>query len=196
MTSALKSTYSVVGGTPSVGDTVHIAIQASDAFGRRKATGGDFWLAVLASSNGTYPTAGGRTAGAVRDHRNGTYSVYFYAGWEGAAYVSISLLLTSHATEWLRESYWPVEKRIFWKGIFLNQKHVKNAACFILRNATESPELCAINPNPKAMGLTSFYCEKPKLSKCPDFRSSSVQPPKVDKRTLELLQDNAGLFKG
>ncbi|XP_022093029.1 NXPE family member 4-like [Acanthaster planci] len=196
LTSALKSTYRLVGETLHVGDTAHFVIQAKDSNGRNKTSGGDFWFTVLTSEAGEYPTTGGRTAGSVVDHNNGSYSVYFYVGWQGTAFVHITLAAPSEATKWLREKYWPVERRVFWKAEFWGRHSIETALCFVHRNLTSTSNLCVVDHNPRAMGSTAFYCQKPRVAKCEDFKTVAVDPNMVNNRTRELLQNDTALFDG
>ncbi|XP_038054959.1 NXPE family member 2-like [Patiria miniata] len=196
VTSALTSTYRLVEQTLRVSNTAHFVIQAKDSSGRNMTSGGDFWFTFLTSVEGDHPTTGGRTAGSVVDHNNGTYSVSFYVGWSGIAYVHMTLAAPSEATKWLRDKYWPVEKRVFWKADFWGKHSIETAACFVQRNVTSTSHLCTIDHNPKAMGLTALYCEKPHVAKCEDFKTIAVDPEMVNTRTLELLQGDITLFKG
>ena len=200
LTSALKSTYRLLNRKLRVGDTAHFVIQAKDSQGRNKTSGGDFWFPVLTSDTGAYPTKGGRTAGRVVDYNNGTYSVFFYAGWEGTAYVHITLAAPSEATKWLRKNYWPIEKRVFWVGKFsgqnrntLGKRVTETIACYLLRNVRSS-ELCMIDYNPKAMGLTALYCQKPKMLECDDFQTVQLQRKMTEGITEQLLGKNIQLF--
>ncbi len=197
VTSALNSTYRLVQKELHVGDTAHFIIQAKDSKGRHQVTGGDFWFPVLTSDIGAYPVKGGRTAGRVVDHNNGTYSVFFYLGWEGITYVHMTLASPSDATKWLREKYWPTEKRVLWAGTFTaNDTSVfEESVCFILRNVT-SRDLCVIGHNQKAMGLTALYCQKPQTFTCDDFGTLSVHGKLTDRRTKQLLRGNIKLFVG
>lgn len=193
MTSALHSTYSLTNRELHVGDTAHFIIQAKDAEGRNQVTGGDFWFPVLTTDVGAYPAKGGRTAGKVVDHKNGSYSVFFYAGWEGTAYVHVKLAASSKATKWLQQKYWPHEKRVFWEGEFSSNIASERTLCYLLRNVT-SPNLCRIDYNPTAMGLTVFYCEKPRILSCNDIQAVYLNPKLIDERTTQLLSDDKELF--
>ncbi|XP_033645333.1 NXPE family member 4-like [Asterias rubens] len=193
VTSALHSTYSLTNRELHVGDTAHFIIQAKDAEGRNQVTGGDFWFPVLTTDVGAYPAKGGRTAGKVVDHKNGSYSVFFYAGWEGTAYVHVKLAASSKATKWLQQKYWPHEKRVFWEGEFSSNIASERTLCYLLRNVT-SPNLCRIDYNPTAMGLTVFYCEKPRILSCNDIQAVYLNPKLIDERTTQLLSDDKELF--
>ena len=164
-----------------------------------KTSGGDFWFPVLTSDTGAYPTKGGRTAGRVVDYNNGTYSVFFYAGWEGTAYVHITLAAPSEATKWLRKNYWPIEERVFWKGEFsagtLGKHVTERTVCYLLRNVTSS-HLCIIDYNPKAMGLTALYCEKPQRLKCEDFKTVQMHGDLTYIQTMAMIKNDKHLFEG
>ncbi|XP_038057571.1 NXPE family member 1-like isoform X2 [Patiria miniata] len=202
LTSALTSTYRLVDQTLRVGDTAHFVIQAKDSDGRNKTIGGDFWFTVLTSVEDDHPTAGGRTAGSVVDHNNGTYSVSFYVGWPGIAYVHMTLAAPSEATKWLREQYWPVEKRIFWRGTFRNktkpgQKPLSHSTlCYLMRNASSTDD-CVADHNPNATGLTALYCERPKAPlTCDDLHSLALDVKATGQRTSQIVGKASKLFVG
>ncbi|XP_033644967.1 NXPE family member 4-like [Asterias rubens] len=200
-TSALHSTYSLTNRELHVGDTAHFIIQAKDAEGRNQVTGGDFWFPVLTGDVGAYPVKGGRTAGRVVDHKNGTYSVFFYAGWEGIAYVHMTLAATSEATTWLRTKYWPSERLAFWDGEFSGastldgQKTTEITSCFLLRKVT-SPNLCRIDYNPKATGSTALYCKLPERLKCVDFKTVKMNGDVTGVMNNLFIGKDKRLFQG
>ncbi len=182
---------------PIHGGFLHILIQAKDKEGNPRASGGDFWLATLMSNSNTkqgesVQTEAG-TAGKIIDHKNGTYSVYFYLGWVGRAEVHIDLVHSSDVIAFLRNKYWMTEGKAIWNGFFKNNSE---------HGAKEAVSECTIRRGgprkedceywfPQAMGQTVFVCHKPH----PNSTCSSLDRIKYNFDTsMRVTRDMVGKF--
>ncbi|XP_072048805.1 NXPE family member 3-like [Amphiura filiformis] len=158
--------------------------------------GGDFWFATLSSDKN--PKAS--TAGKIVDYDNGTYSVYFVAAWNGFAEVQISLVHHADAIT-LLDTIWETP-RYEWRASYkiANKKAV--TSCFTLTSGRSTWNNMCEYPNPKALGKTSFMCEKRSGFPCSSLIYASISTTKqknvIDnmKRLLEGHEDFFGISNG
>ena len=142
-----------------VGDTLHYVIEAKDARGNRRTVGGDFWMAVLQS-----PHLGAGTAARIVDYDNGTYSMYFIAGWVGDAILVLTLAHPSEAVHWLKTTYKYGDHLPKWDGVFQVDQTQEQSTCYVLYDSTWN-NMCEYQPK-KALKHTKFVCDKPKTLPC------------------------------
>ncbi|XP_077985275.1 NXPE family member 3-like [Glandiceps talaboti] len=145
-----------------VGDYIHIVIEAFDNNGRRRQRGGDFFEPVMYNTK-----LEKSTAGRVVDYGNGTYSVYFYAAWQGTAYFNINLAFTREAILFLNHDILYAEAQGVWKATFSNGNISKITNCSILSEGTWG-DVCEYT-NPTALGKTVFICTRPENFTCENF---------------------------
>ena len=194
-TSAKTSSYEIVIGnqeTPVLGDIVHLRITARDINKRPRNGGEDFWFATLTSNNAS-------TSGKVVDYQNGTYSVYFFAGWEGWADIDITLVHSSDAVRFLRDVMWN-HMRIEWTGGYesANGSKAKGSCALALSGDTTWTDMCKY-PNSNALGKAIFMCTKQKGFPCDTLRTQHTDDDSK-KRFLgtvrRLLGTKINLFRG
>nr|XP_006826006.1 PREDICTED: NXPE family member 3-like [Saccoglossus kowalevskii] len=115
------------------GDFVHVVIETFDSNGRRRQSGGDFFFAVMSNS-----LMWKSTTGRVVDYHNGTYSVYFFAGWQGNAYVYVTLVHPAQAIRWIEHVYRPRGHSVNWVGIFHNHVGRETSMCYVTRGTQDN----------------------------------------------------------
>ncbi|XP_072042733.1 NXPE family member 1-like [Amphiura filiformis] len=201
-TSAKKSTYQLL-NQPIRGSYLHIHMQVRDEDGHPRTVGGDFWLATLISNSNAHQgepnqiNAG--TAGKIIDHKNGTYSVYFYLGWTGKAEININLVHSNDANSFLRNTYWRTGGKPIWNGYFVrNEGGEEVVACRIrhsleLRNGTRDCEFWF----PQAMGQTVFACHNPHPSiSCAAFDRIKYNFDATMRVTRDIAGSLIDMFEG
>ncbi|XP_077982507.1 NXPE family member 3-like [Glandiceps talaboti] len=104
------------------------------------------------------------TAGRVTDHGNGTYSVYFYAGWQGRTFISVTLVHPREAVLWIDGVYRTSERNVDWFGHFESNDVKEESICYLLSDNTWTDK-CEYR-NVKTLGHTVFVCEKPPSLSC------------------------------
>ncbi|XP_078725335.1 NXPE family member 3-like isoform X2 [Lampetra fluviatilis] len=114
-TSPTATSYRLLGGTRNftVGDTLHLGVQARDHHGRDKRHGGDYFRIKVYSDK---LRAG--VFGSVLDHDNGSYTASVVLPWPGEALVDVKLVHSSeavHIVSRLRDS---VPNKIYFTGYF------------------------------------------------------------------------------
>ncbi|XP_072030173.1 NXPE family member 4-like [Amphiura filiformis] len=190
-TSAEKSYYKLLNPTDiKVGDIIQFAITAQDANERKRVGGGDFWVATLSSEKN--PKAS--TAGKIVDYDNGTYSVYFVAAWNGFAKVQISLVHHADATSFL-DTLWETP-RVEWTASYNIGNKKVDTSCFTLTSGISTWNNMCEYPNPKALGKTSFMCEKRNGFPCSSLTRASIStnPKKIIVNIKRLLKGHDDLF--
>nr|XP_002736977.1 PREDICTED: NXPE family member 4-like [Saccoglossus kowalevskii] len=163
MSSALKSSWALFNATGNdgikQGEYVHVVVETRDARDHRKHVGGDFLYGVMKNTK-----LKKSTSGRVIDYNNGTYSVYFFAGWHGKATITIILWNTKEAIQWFDTVYRKYERRYEWKGVFQRGKITEKGVCYVLRDEVLLDK-CEYR-NEHAMGSTVFMCDKPENMSC------------------------------
>ncbi|XP_075924753.1 NXPE family member 3-like [Petromyzon marinus] len=114
-TSPAATSYRLLGGTRNftVGDTLHLTVQARDHHGRDKRHGGDYFRIKVYSQRlrvGTF--------GSVLDHDNGSYTASVVLLWPGEALVDIKLVHSSEAVHIMSRLRDSVPNKIFFTGYF------------------------------------------------------------------------------
>ncbi|XP_041469793.1 NXPE family member 3-like [Lytechinus variegatus] len=145
--------------TPRVGDTLHFHIEARNVKGHPIKYGGDFWFGVLES-----PKLKASTASRIIDHHNGTYSLYFLAGWAGDVRVRIILVHPSAAIDYLRNSFRHAEEKVLWNGVFISKGLTEKSTCWISYNGNTS-NACIFQPQ-RALRHTLLVCNPPASLPC------------------------------
>ncbi|XP_071476363.1 NXPE family member 1-like [Diadema antillarum] len=164
LTSAVTSDYELISPQhPSVGDTLHYHLFAKDANGRARHRGGDFWYAVLQT-----PKLKASTAARIVDHDNGTYSLYFLAGWAGKVQVNVTLVHPSEAVDYLRSSFRHEEKKVQWEGMFTSAERTENSLCWVAYSG-EWSKVCEYRPV-RALFQTRILCSPPPSLPCNTLR--------------------------
>ncbi|XP_038050441.1 NXPE family member 4-like [Patiria miniata] len=164
-----------------VGDMIHYRITCRHQNGSLLSSGGGVWYAFLSSKSN--PKAS--TAGRVVDHKNGSYSIYAYAGWAGTGTLTVTRALDNDAVDYMNNTIWPAEGRGVWKGIFQAPKgNTASSTCRLTRTGNLTG-MC-LYPRPNALGKTVFYCEKPEGVEC-DKLVSTKSDDRQMRRTLVIL---------
>ncbi|XP_077985294.1 NXPE family member 3-like [Glandiceps talaboti] len=170
------------------GDYIHVVIEAVDNNGRRRQRGGDFFEPVMYNTK-----LEKSTAGRVVDYGNGTYSVYFYAAWQGTADFNISLAFTREAILFLNHDILYVEPQGVWQAKFSNGNISEIRNCSILSEGTWE-DVCEYT-NPAALGKTVFICKRPEYLSCENFISLYHAIRNIEKVTTLRLQNSTKLFE-
>ncbi|XP_077985276.1 NXPE family member 3-like [Glandiceps talaboti] len=170
------------------GDYVHIVIEAYDNNGRQRQRGGDFFEPVMYNTK-----LKKSTAGRVVDYGNGTYSVYFYAAWQGTAYFNINLAFTREAILFLNHAILYAEPRGFWEATFSNGNISEITNCSILAEGTWQ-DVCEYT-NPAALGKTVFICKRPENFTCENFVSYRHPIIATERVTSSRIDGSTWLFK-
>ena len=139
-----------------VGDIIEVKLTTFDCMGRRRREGGDFWFATLYNKYSTYSTAG-----HVIDHRNGTYTIYFYAGFSDTLYINITLVHPRETLEWLIEKYIPHEKTISWDGFYMTPTNDSVCQVQSVTNITEKTR-CVYGYGRTGLGRYGLVCDHPR----------------------------------
>ncbi|XP_070555944.1 NXPE family member 4-like isoform X1 [Ptychodera flava] len=193
MTSSKTSKFSLSGSESAEhqnihqGENIHVEIQTYDQKGRKRAIGGDFFFAVMSDLQ-----LRKSTAGKVTDHGNGTYSVYFYAGWSGSASISVQLVHPREAVLWIRKVFRNIERRIDWLGRFGNGTYTEESKCYVSEGNFWKNK-CEYG-NEKALGNTMFLCEKPKFLACQQLAITRSQGQTLDSYAKAYLPAEKEVF--
>ncbi|XP_006826081.1 NXPE family member 4-like, partial [Saccoglossus kowalevskii] len=173
------------------GEIVHVTIETYDSRNMRKNVGGDFFFAVM--SNGGNVS----TAGRVADHMNGTYSVHFYAGWNGSASIHVILVHPREAVHWLKTSFLPRERRIEWTGIFSNVTTNETSVCYVSGSTGSAEDVCEFG-NRNSLGNTVFVCEKADSLPCETLTYTRVKKSSLSDAAEKIVSEYEVdyLFKG
>ncbi|XP_070572724.1 NXPE family member 3-like [Ptychodera flava] len=169
-----------------IGDFVHVVIEAHDKYGGKRSKGGDFFEPVMFNEK-----LQKSTAGRVVDYGNGTYSVYFYAAWQGAAFINITLAFTREAILFLDNEI-RYKEPPGWKGTFVQGNTSESTECYVISDGSWEDMCEFINHN--ALGGTAFVCEKPQTLPCNTLDSILHSIDKVVSVTEEGIADIRPLF--
>ncbi|XP_077982454.1 NXPE family member 3-like [Glandiceps talaboti] len=184
----LTPSFNQYGQQHTEGEYVHVVLDAFDVNGLQRIVGGDFFFAIMSNLN-----KGKTTAGRVVDYKNGSYSVYFYAGWSGLANITISLIHPSEAIDFIKTSYLPKERRVDWIGYFKGGIQKEKSVCYIARESILKDK--CIYQNQNALGGTVFVCDKPRTLSCDQLASYNVNKTSLGNHVKILLpQDQRYLF--
>ncbi|XP_070535590.1 NXPE family member 3-like [Ptychodera flava] len=147
------------------GDIIHVVIETRDENGNLRLRGGDFLSGVMFNTQMQTSTAG-RTV----DYGNGTYSMYFYAGWMGQASINVSLSYAREAILFYDLTKYR-DRRIVWSANFTDGKVIESSNCTITSEGTWTKS-CSFT-NTWALGRTAFFCTKPKTLPCSSLTNIS-----------------------
>ncbi|XP_070535865.1 NXPE family member 3-like [Ptychodera flava] len=123
------------------------------------------------------------TAGRTVDYGNGTYSMYFYAGWTGDAFINVTLYVTREAVLFYN-NFRHREKRILWSAVFSDGNVSEKSNC-TTTNGGHWNNKCSYG-NIWSLGKTVLLCEKPESLACGTLASTSQ-----DIQNLEMLAEAA-----
>ncbi|XP_038050440.1 NXPE family member 1-like [Patiria miniata] len=171
------------------GEMFRIMIEARDKSNQPRTMGGDFWYATLATKGG------GSTSGRVLDHANGSYSVYFFAGWSGKASIHITMVHPSEAVDYLVQTVWNAYDRINWLGRFEDGVNKSTTSC-VLRRGGPWTGKCELS-HPYALGKTVLLCGEPAHGlKCDSLVAVYNNNTRIRERARELSKGRGDLFQG
>ncbi|XP_022093725.1 NXPE family member 1-like [Acanthaster planci] len=189
LTSFRTSTLSLVPATVKEGQMFRVMIEARDQNNRPRNMGGDFWCATLTTKGGGY------TAGRVLDHSNGSYSVYFFAGWSGTANIDVTLVHPSETVDYLVHTVWHAYDRIVWLGRFEEGDKKSTTTC-VLRRGGPWTGKCELS-HPYALGKTVLLCDQPAHGlKCDSIVAVYNNNTRIRERASELTAGKEHLFQG
>ncbi|XP_077990226.1 NXPE family member 4-like [Glandiceps talaboti] len=161
------------------GDIIHLRLETADARGRHRSRGGDFWYATMGSQDRNF-----LTAGRVTDYKNGSYSVYFYAGYQGYMNINITLVYKAESIDWLEKVYRPSERCVTWKGFYKNDSISETTECVVERHTRTNFDRCEYS-DPEVLGQTLLVCEKPRELSCDHL--TYMESKDMGARVHELL---------
>ncbi|XP_043936349.1 NXPE family member 4-like [Protopterus annectens] len=165
----------------STGDVLSVIVETYDHSGKRRSSGGDFFIARLFNNK-----LNSDCSGTVYDFNNGTYLITFPLYWKGEAYISIKLYHSAQAVSvlrMLRENY---TRRSAFKGIFVFSKVEENTEC----SFDMSPEENVCDFSDVNSGV-KWFCRKPPKLSCGHFRYHqcySQQQYPLNQQESQLLQ--------
>ncbi|XP_070537147.1 NXPE family member 1-like [Ptychodera flava] len=168
------------------GDFIHVIVETKDEYGNQRLRGGDFIAGVM--FNNQMKTS---TAGRSIDYGNGTYSVYFYAGWKGQASIDVSLSFTREGIL-LYDLTKYRDRRILWSANFTDGKVIEESNCTIANEGTWDNK-CSYK-NTWALGKTVFLCDKPKSLPCSALTNISQNLHQMEALAKQDLMDKKYLF--
>ncbi|XP_077985274.1 NXPE family member 3-like [Glandiceps talaboti] len=172
------------------GDYIHIVIEAYDNNGRKRQRGGDFFEPVMYNTK-----LAKSTAGRVVDYGNGTYSVYFYAAWQGTADFNISLAFTREAILFLNHDILYAEPQGVWQATFGNGNVSEITNCSLLSEGTWQDVCEYTNPTALPLGKTVFICKRPENLTCENFVNHLHSIKDVQKMTTSRIHGSTSLFE-
>ncbi|XP_070537145.1 NXPE family member 3-like [Ptychodera flava] len=174
--------------TFSRGDFIHIIIETSDEYGNRRLRGGDFITGTM--FNARMQTS---TAGRTVDYGNGTYSMYFYAGWKGQASITVSLSFTREAILFYDLMKYR-DGRVVWLGTFMKGNVIEWSNCTLISEGIWKNSCSFINT--WALGETIFLCNKPASLPCSALTNITHRVGQMFDRAEQEVQDRKYLFEG
>ncbi|XP_053390597.1 NXPE family member 3-like, partial [Mercenaria mercenaria] len=153
-----------------IGDAIRLNVILFDGYGKKKSVGGDHLRARLYSIDKK-----AFTAGLIRDHENGTYTVHFEALWSGQANIQIELLFPRE----LIATMLRIRNKRHFRSIlagFQSLNYTEETFCtsddLALKNETGQTKLCIFS---YWNNTIPWYCAKPvtKNLTCNDFVNST-----------------------
>ncbi|XP_070546891.1 NXPE family member 3-like [Ptychodera flava] len=169
-----------------IGDFVHVVIEGLDKYGGKRRKGGDFFEPVMFNEK-----LQKSTAGRVVDYGNGTYSVYFYAAWQGTAAINITLAFTREAILFLDNEI-RYKEPPGWIGNFVQGNTSESSECYVISEGSWD-DMCEFT-NHNALGGTAFVCDKPKSLPCDTLDSILHSIKKAVNVTEERIADKELMF--
>uniref|UniRef100_S4RGL9 NXPE C-terminal domain-containing protein n=1 Tax=Petromyzon marinus TaxID=7757 RepID=S4RGL9_PETMA len=167
-TSPAATSYRLLGGTRNftVGDTLHLGVQARDHHGRDKRHGGDYFRIKVYSEK---LRAG--AFGSVLDHNNGSYTASVVLPWPGEALVDIKLVHSSEAVHIMSRLRDSVPNKIFFTGYFEKEGASGEATeCNAVPHLMIKSRMCQYRD---AATGHMWFCKKPRTLPCDTLRFHS-----------------------
>ncbi|XP_077994404.1 NXPE family member 3-like [Glandiceps talaboti] len=170
------------------GDYVHAVMESYDNYGNRRLRGGDFLSAVMLNKKRCTGTAG-----RVIDYGNGTYSIYFYAGWKGDAIITVNLIHYREGISFLNYLRGVGSKHLQWTANFTDGKLHESKTCTITNEGIWEDKCYYVNP--LSLGKTALICEKPDNLPCKALSTTSHDLGFMENTTAEDIQRMSHLFR-
>ncbi|XP_070575055.1 NXPE family member 4-like [Ptychodera flava] len=170
------------------GDFIHVIVEARDEYGNGRMRGGDFLAGVMC--NGQFQKY---TAGRTVDYGNGTYSMYFFAGWTGDASINVTLLFTREAVLSYDTARYK-DRRLAWFVNFTDGKVIEKSNC-TLANEGGWENKCSYS-NMWSLGRTMFLCDKGKTLGCHALTNISNDLRGMFRFARDALKGKEYLFNG
>ncbi|XP_077986128.1 NXPE family member 4-like [Glandiceps talaboti] len=167
------------------GDYVHVVMESYDEYDNRRLRGGDFLQAVMLQKS---------TAGRVLDFGNGTYSIYFYAGWKGDAVIRVSLISYRESILFLNYLRSFDNMHIVWTATFSDGEKTELRNCTIINEGIWEDKCYYVNS--LSLGKTAFICEKPEKLSCETLSSASHNLNAMETSTAKDMERVSYLFSG
>ncbi|XP_077868145.1 NXPE family member 3-like [Saccoglossus kowalevskii] len=170
------------------GNYVCVIIETFDENGRKRNRGGDFFTANMKNEE-----LEKSTAGRIIDHGNGTYSVYFYAAWSGAAEINIALSFTREAINYIKDTLKTKEELVGFSANYTDGRRIEEARCSLI-NEGAWKHRCEYT-NKISLGKTVFACQKPEHYNCDQISSVKAGVAGLNRvalaetKTVEYLYD-------
>ncbi|XP_077981362.1 NXPE family member 3-like [Glandiceps talaboti] len=170
------------------GGFIHVVVESYDGYGNKRLRGGDFLQAVM--SNDRFKQ---RTAGRIFDYLNGTYSIYFFAGWQGDATITVKMYTAREAILFLNNMYSSSGQHLQWTGYFSDGNTTQSSICNVIYQDIWE-EKCEF-VNPLSLGSTAFVCDKPDNLSCNTIYDTGHNVIDMDEKTAEEITGKQYLFK-
>uniref|UniRef100_S4RM07 NXPE C-terminal domain-containing protein n=1 Tax=Petromyzon marinus TaxID=7757 RepID=S4RM07_PETMA len=167
-TSPAATSYRLLGKSRNftVGDTLHLTVQARDHHGRDKRHGGDYFRIKVHS-----PRLQAGAFGSVLDHDNGSYTASVMLPWPGEALVDVKLVHSSEAVQIISRLRDSVPNKIFFTGYFEKEGAKGEATeCNAVPRLMLKSKMCEYRD--KATGHM-WFCKKPRTLPCDSLRFHS-----------------------
>ncbi|CAM9826490.1 unnamed protein product [Lampetra planeri] len=167
-TSPAATSYRLLGGTRNftVGDTLHLTVQARDHHGRDKRHGGDYFRIKVHS-----PRLRAGAFGSVLDHDNGSYTASVVLPWPGEALVDIKLVHSSEAVHIISRLRDSVPNKIYFTGYFEKERAKGEATeCNAVPRLMMKSRMCEYRD---AATGHMWFCKKPRRLPCDSLRFHS-----------------------
>ncbi|XP_070547799.1 NXPE family member 3-like [Ptychodera flava] len=170
------------------GDFVHVMIHSSGD-DEDCPVSGDFFFAVMSSTKQKKSTTG-----RIIDHTNGSYSVFFYAGWSGTADIAVTLVHPRAAVDWIENHYRTEERHVEWNAWYRNGTRTEESICYVSRALTFPNKCVYVNEN--ALGRTAFVCDRPQHLSCEEIKTTKSRVTSLDASVNKSLSEDLDiLFK-
>ncbi|XP_070536924.1 NXPE family member 4-like [Ptychodera flava] len=169
------------------GEFIHVIVETRDDYGNQRLRGGDFLTGVMFNKE-----MQASTAARMIDYGNGTYSMYFYAGWKGQAAIDVSLSFTREAILFFDLTRFR-DRRTLWSANFTNGKVIETSNCTSTNEGTWENKCSYINP--WSLGKTAMLCHKPKSLPCSTLTNISQNLHQMVTMAEQDVKDMRYLFE-
>ncbi|XP_035681443.1 NXPE family member 3-like [Branchiostoma floridae] len=140
-----------------IGDEVFVRVKTRNQLNRPKRRGGDYLKARMFTD-----VVAASTPGEITDHKNGTYTVRFRAGWSGKAAVQVHVIHPREAIDVLRRLR-DVERKRVNACSFVQEGSTEWTRCWTTPSRDPGEEECDFSHAPSG---TDWYCKKPVRAPC------------------------------